>query len=419
MAIDETRFEEGRKAYEAGDFRAAAREFIAAAGDAAEGTAFALHQAGNALVRLRRFEDAVTVYSHALEDSAYDRQTALLVNLGTALRAAGRYDEALEAYERAAGDEDYEAPHKVHQGKAAALYEMGRLEEACSAYKAAALDGSNDDPGKALNNLGLCYMSLGRGSDAVEAYRAAINMTGYSGIARSQANLGLALTALGRHKEAVAAFRAAEAAGFELSEGLKQAYRTCLDVLSSGVADSEQVAESPGSMPAESSPDTGDTDFFTRTDEQMRVLDHEARKHAKRQSREGSSLGLRIGLIAAAAIVVIAAVAWAWMSGYGWPTHTGTVDSLLAAQQEGEAVDRYWVAVPAADVGKEMAKLPPNYTDYSVDGVEADAKTARVAVTVTLEKGAPLHYEITLAREGVGWKVSGVENDWRSTGGGS
>jgi hypothetical protein len=40
-------------------------------------------------------------------------------------------------------------------------------------------------------------------------------------------------------------------------------------------------------------------------------------------------------------------------------------------------------------------------------------------VTVQLEGGAPLQYEFTLAREGVGWKITGIENDWRSTGGGA
>jgi hypothetical protein len=40
-----------------------------------------------------------------------------------------------------------------------------------------------------------------------------------------------------------------------------------------------------------------------------------------------------------------------------------------------------------------------------------------VTVTVNLEKGTPLHYRISLGREGVGWKVVGVDNDWGSTGG--
>ena len=83
-----------------------------------------------------------------------------------------------------------------------------------------------------------------------------------------------------------------------------------------------------------------------------------------------------------------------------------------------QPVDGYWVAVPSADVDKEMAKLPP-VKEYEIAAIERSPGSLERDVTVTPENGAPLRYEITLAREGVGWKVTGIENDWRSTGGGS
>jgi len=71
--------------------------------------------------------------------------------------------------------------------------------------------------------------------------------------------------------------------------------------------------------------------------------------------------------------------------------------------------------VPQKDLAKEMAKIPP-LKSYTIDSVDRSSQTSTVTVTVTPQKGAPLRYTISLEREGAGWKVTGVENDWRATG---
>jgi hypothetical protein len=88
----------------------------------------------------------------------------------------------------------------------------------------------------------------------------------------------------------------------------------------------------------------------------------------------------------------------------------------MGAYQAGSGVEQYWVAAPARDIRKEMAKIPP-IKEYTIDNVASGATTSVVSITVTPKTGAALHYNITLSREGVGWKVIGVDNDWRTTGG--
>ena len=66
-----------------------------------------------------------------------------------------------------------------------------------------------------------------------------------------------------------------------------------------------------------------------------------------------------------------------------------------------------------------MSSLPPKFTSYTIDGTQGAARKSTVTVTIVLEQGAPLTYTVSLLREGVGWKVNGITNDWRSTGGGS
>ncbi len=97
------RFDEAKKEYDSGDFRSAAKGFLAAAGRETEGVGAAYHMAGNSLMRLRRYGDAVTVYGHALRDDLYDKRGSVRANLAAALVAQGDYALAIEEYQRRAG----------------------------------------------------------------------------------------------------------------------------------------------------------------------------------------------------------------------------------------------------------------------------------------------------------------------------
>jgi tetratricopeptide (TPR) repeat protein len=442
--VDQARFEEGQAAYAAKDYRAAAKAFLSAAGRG-DGSGAAYHMAGNSLVRLRRFSDAVTVYRHAISDESYGKRSAVQANLGAAHVALGEYAEAVKSYDAALDDTEYAGQYKALQGKAGALFEMGRIEEAATAYRQAALDGDNPDPGKALNNLGLCFMAMDRPTDAVEAYRAALGFDTYTGRGRALANLGMAYYLIGRPEDAVKSFEKATGLhGYELSDAARAAYATSSshlrspqerevvdgwstgemvpvvgDSSDSGAAVEEREAPAPDATTSMPHPGGDDVDsFFRMTDQEMREQDREARR-TERQMRQGERSPWALVAIGVLVISLIAgAVAALFAMGIGYPTQRMTVTGMLEARAGGDPVAGYWVAVPTSDVDKEMAKLPP-MTEYTIEGVERSPRTSLVTVTITPESGAPLSYEISLTREGVGWKVTGVENDWRSTGGGS
>lgn len=443
--MDETRFAEAKASYDAGDYRTAAKGFLAAAGRGADGNGAAYHMAGNSLMRLRRYADAVTVYGHALRDELYDKRGAVLANLAAAHVALGDYAEAVEEYRSASEESDYPTPHKALQGMAGALVEMGRYEEAAGAYRQAALDSGNPDPGKALNNLGLCFMAMNRPGDAIEAYKAALGFDTYSGRGKALANLGIAFNAAGEHKEAVKAFeKATQLHGHDLSQVAIAAYeasRAAVAAPERVIVDGWQTGEIPPVVPMSDSeydepvstyvPPTGDpastgelfgevpdSAFFTATDEELKAQDRVARRaerDARRTDRNPWQLPLTIVVSVLIALSVFAAL---YFAGYGFPTQRMTVEGMLTARAEGKAVDGSWVAVPSADVEKEMAKIPAMIQDFQVGAVDRAARVSKVGVTVTPKNGAPLRYTVTLSREGVGWKVSGIENDWGSTDGG-
>ena len=460
--MDHNRFQEAQQAYDAADYRLAAKLFLAAAGRGADGNGGAYHKAGNSLMHLRRHQDALTVYGHALRDGAYDRRGAVYANLGAAHVALADYAEATRAYENALKETDYATPYKAYQGLAGSLLERGRIEEAAVAYRRAALDPGNPDPGKALVNLGLCFMGLDRPADAVEAYRAALGFDEYQGRGKALANLGQAYAAMGEHEEAVRAFeKSTQLHNHRLSASAAATYDTALaqarpqrevvegwetgeigfvtppvaadDTLewqaaelaaltgaaapaSAAVADTALVDAEQAAASLGFGDDTAVADFFSITDEQMRDRDRDARR-AEREDNRGSGwkrvAGVVVILVALGA--VIGASSW---FGLGWPTQQQSTAGMLVAHRDGEKVDAYWVAVPGKDLVKEMAKVPP-VKSYTIDSVKRGPQSSVVKVTVTPKDGAALHYTVTLAREGVGWKVTGVENDWRSTGGGS
>ncbi len=522
--MDQNRFQEAQRAYEAGDFRAAAKIYLAAAGRNPDGNGVAYHMAGNALMRLRRYQDAVTVYGHALRDELYEKRGAVWANLGKAFVELGEYAEAVKSYESAIAEPDYTTPYKAYQGMAGALLEREHVEDAAVAYRKAALDPDNPDPGKALVNLGLCFMALGRPSDAVDAYQAALGFDAYEGRGKALANLGQAYLALGEYDDAVKSFeKSVGLHGHRLSPAAAAAYESARShadpaVVSGGViadvpstapvvpvdprepaAPLESVAPTPAVEPtwtverpepaasaepvaptdaddreqvdgwmtgevlpadlpvaqptgswdttemfvtdlgtpnatrgvvavpdfiapdspaADSAPTIGDADavadFFSVTEAELKVRDRETRR-TERHLRGPGAIWRTVAIVVACVLIVIGGLAAGYAMGFGWPTQSQSVHSMLNAYQSGGAVDSYWVAVPSKDVSKEMAKIPP-IKAFVVDDVQRAASISTVHVTVTPKSGAPLSYVITLSREGAGWKVSGVENDWHQPG---
>jgi Tfp pilus assembly protein PilF len=496
--VDQTRFQEAQKAYDAGDFRAAAKMFLSAAGRGAEGNGAAYHRAGNSLIHLRRYSDAVTVYGHALRDSIYDKRGAVFANIGAAYASIGDYAESVRAYESALAEADYATPYKAYQGMANSLLERGSVEEAAIAFRKGALEPGNPDPGKALVNLGLCFMALGRPADAVEAYQAALGFDQYNGRGKALSNLGQAYLALGDDAEAVKAFeKATQLHGHKLSPTAQVAYEGALSrstpavrqvvegwqtgeiahvvpvTAAAAVVSSPAFSATPTSQaePAvsassfDSMPPTGAVqipepvpapteasvavydvvaehdfeglppeadhaanelglgndeeiaDFFTVTEEQLKERDRDARREGRSHPGKRGGAGKTFLVLGIVLVLLVGLLGGAYALGFGFPTQTQTVSGLLAAHTAGDPVEGFWVAVTDKDIAKEMAKIPP-IKSFNVDGVVMHANDSAATVTVTPKTGAPLHYTITLRREGVGWKVTGVENDWRSTGGG-
>lgn len=446
--MDDARLAAGDAAYAQGDWKLAAREYLAAAyGKPAAGSGAAYHQAGNALMKLKRFPDAATVYGHALRDPGYDKRAVVFANLGAALAATGRHEDAIAAYEASLAEPGAASTWKALQGKAGCLFELERHEEAAKAYREAAWADGNPDPGKSLNNLGLCFMALGKPEEAVEAYRAALGVEGYPSKGKAAANLGLAYVQMGFHDEAIHEFETArDTYGHALSGAALAAYEASLAVAKPrepGVFDqSGEAGAEPGTVegwetgempvtPVDAHERWGEEDhegespeaavedsrFFTMTEDDMRTADRAARKEERRAARTPKVLATRVAVVLVS-LAVLVGVVWALLFfGFGYPTQEMTVGGMLDAYRSGQPYTDYWVAVPQTDVKQEMRLLPAKFASYRIEGIDRSMDKSTARVTVRLDTGSELTYDILLVREGVGWKVNGVKNRWGSTGG--
>ena len=145
--------QQGRAAYRAGDFSAAA-QMLGAAKTPDEIMGEADHLRGNALMHLGMYAEAAEAYAAALNDGTYGKRGALLTNRGKALAAVGDYTTAAQAFSAATQDASYATPFKAYLGLGNALFQSGDYANAGTAFRQAAIDGANPAPAAALGELG-------------------------------------------------------------------------------------------------------------------------------------------------------------------------------------------------------------------------------------------------------------------------
>ena len=190
---------------------------------------------GNAYVRVKRYQDALSHYRSAVRLSpdcaAYHN------NLGHGLRVSGRLDEAVEGFERAlALNQDLAETHTnlgrvwterkiygeaakaferaleidpdhagAYSARASLLKEQGRLDDAVNDFQQSLRCQPNDSSVHVM--LGNVYVELKRYTEAEASYQKAIRLDPTDPVVHS--NLSYALTLLGRPEQAEAEARLA------------------------------------------------------------------------------------------------------------------------------------------------------------------------------------------------------------------
>ena len=418
--------QQGRAAYRAGDFSAAA-QMLGAAKTPDEIMGEADHLRGNALMHLGMYAEAAEAYAAALNDGTYGKRGALLTNRGKALAAVGDYTTAAQAFSAATQDASYATPFKAYLGLGNALFQSGDYANAGTAFRQAAIDGANPAPAAALGELGRCFIKLGRPADAVETYRTAIDFAGPRDDTRAlNAGMGQALSAAGRPSDALDAFNAATADGiYQLtSEQADERARVhdSLAALSAQTAMATAPApamDAPAVDPLDPTgatgqfmPDPSDTGFFTLSESEMVQQD---RKEAKVRRRHRHT-GLKVFLVLLLLIVIAAGgLGFAYTRGLGFPSQESVVTDLFQAAGDGDtAKAESCLASSLSEDAKSMiiSSIPQGAT-VSIEGMDQSMTETTAKVKASLSKGGEREYTVKFVRSDnhIGWAVSSLDID--------
>ena len=337
-----------------------------------------------------------------------------------------------------------------------ALLKLGKNAEAGVAFREAALDSRNPDPSKALLNLGVCFMALNRPADAVASYESALQFDMDAATRNKMyANLGQAYVALGQMQKAMSAFESALAdKTYFLSESASVDYAQAAKCMATGTiampAIGQQAMPAPAAasndgndmsgldVPADGVPtqddaypveayadpqyypaeaygyepvdnyNSGDERFFNASDEELERYS----KGIARQDRKRRNVGLKI-LVAFFVLLLLAAGAGVFLytQGYGYPTQESVVKGLFA---DTENASSYFVSSMSSDKVDDAMRGVVSDSDVAIDGMDKSMSNSTVYVTASTPEGGEVSYTVSMVRDMLGWKVSGVQMTFAS-----
>ena len=397
------------------------------------------HQIGNCLTRLKSYYEAIQAYTSSLADSDYDAVGTVNCNLGMAYAALRDWHNAVKHFEIAVSDRNYATPYKAYTGMGNALLKQGKSAEAGVAFRQAALDEANPDPTKALLNLGVCFMALNRPADAVASYESALRFDMPADRRNKMyASLGQAYVAAGQMEEAASAFEHAIAdKTYAVSGSASVDYQRAIAAISQGSSDKTQalpaidmsgldVLSDAPSVTSEHEPYVVDEravseDYYfadqyahqgdptNNADYFFEASDQELEQWSKgvvKLDRKRRGVGLKILIVIILLILAaLGAGLFLYMKGYGYPMQEMVVEKLFEDPSSNEV---YVDGLTPEDIQAYAALVEPGST-IEVDGVSRDMSTSTAYATATTPEGGKVTYEITLVRDLIGWKVSGVD----------
>lgn len=433
-------FQQARSAYVEKDYETALADFTDCLKDASAGLApgeigLLYHQIGNCLVKLHDPNEAVHAYSQALQDSAYDALGSVAYNLGTVYASQLDYEDAIPFFTEALEDPKYKTAYKAYMGLGNAYLKLGKSAEAGASFRSAALDEANPDPTKALLNLGVCFMALNRPMDAIASYESALQFDMPSATRNKMfANMGQAYVAAGKMSKAVKAFESALAdQTYVFNDAANVDYQRAIQAVASGIAeeepkqepetkdlsgldvsgsaipfdvqdDRETIAEA-GTMVLSSSDineqvdaygNPLDTNFFDAND--VRLQDW-SKSATKKKRRKGATIAIIIVVILA---LLAGGAVYTITQGFGVPSKQEVVSELFSDPTND---DVYAVEADGTRRSRIADMIAPG-SSVTVLGETNDLTTAKVYVDATTPEGGTVPYEISLVRDGLGWKVT-------------
>ena len=97
--------------------------------------------------------------------------------------------------------------------------------------------------------------------------------------------------------------------------------------------------------------------------------------------------------------------------GYGYPTQESVVKGLFA---DTENASSYFVSSMSSDKVDDAMRGVVADSDVAIDGMDKSMSNSTVYVTASTPEGGEVSYTVSMVRDMLGWKVSGVQMTFAS-----
>ena len=118
-------------------------------------------------------------------------------------------------------------------------------------------------------------------------------------------------------------------------------------------------------------------------------------------------------LVAFFVLLLLAAGAGVFLytQGYGYPTQESVVKGLFA---DTENASSYFVSSMSSDKVDDAMRGVVSDSDVAIDGMDKSMSNSTVYVTASTPEGGEVSYTVSMVRDMLGWKVSGVQMTFAS-----
>ena len=104
-------------------------------------------------------------------------------------------------------------------------------------------------------------------------------------------------------------------------------------------------------------------------------------------------------------LLALAAGLVLYTQGFGFPTQESVAQQLF---ENPKTESLYVNGVSSTDID-DVAALVKEGSSITIDGVDKSMNTSTVYVTATTPEGGDVSYAVSMVRDMLGWKVSGVD----------
>lgn len=139
-------------------------------------------------------------------------------------------------------------------------------------------------------------------------------------------------------------------------------------------------------------------------------------REEKKARRKHNHRGRKVLLVIVLLLILVGGLAgFAYTKGYGWPTQETVVTDFFNAASNGDDISGYLSEAVSDDAKTQINAIMPVVTSVEIDGVDRTMSSSEVLATANLNNGGTQDYVVSLVRDGLGWKVTGVELSFAST----